>query len=163
MARFATGVTVVTFDAGGEHGGLTANAFMSVSLDPMLVLVSIRKASRFCTHVRKGDHYGVSLLTGEQREICNKYAGRPFQGSILLEEMDGIQVVAGSLAQLVAQVVDIHEVGDHLLYIGQVRTLAIASGSDPLIYFSGEFGDFRSRTGDERQSLRLFWPDMAVE
>ena len=36
MGCFATGVTVITVDYEGEVQGMTANAFSSVSLDPLL-------------------------------------------------------------------------------------------------------------------------------
>ena len=42
MGHFATGVTVITTkDKDGAPQGLTANAFMSLSLNPPLVLVSV--------------------------------------------------------------------------------------------------------------------------
>jgi len=39
MARFATGVTVMTVCVDGRPHGMTANAVTSVALDPLLVLV----------------------------------------------------------------------------------------------------------------------------
>ena len=43
---FATGVTVVTVDYEGTVQGMTANAFCSVSLDPLLVLVCVDQKAR---------------------------------------------------------------------------------------------------------------------
>ena len=45
-ASFATGVTIVsTTTKDGDHG-MTANAFMSVSLDPPLISISLDRSSR---------------------------------------------------------------------------------------------------------------------
>ena len=69
MGLFATGVTVVTYLADGVQTGMTANAFMSVSLDPPLVLVSVRANSRFNNWVRPGVRYGINFLTESQRPL----------------------------------------------------------------------------------------------
>ena len=51
MGCFATGVTIVTVDLDGEVHGMTANAFASVSLDPMLVLVCVDHTTRTHAHL----------------------------------------------------------------------------------------------------------------
>ncbi|MEZ4836496.1 MAG: flavin reductase [Caldilineaceae bacterium] len=43
LGRFASGVTVVTTVVDDKVHGMTASAFVSVSLDPPLVLVSVDK------------------------------------------------------------------------------------------------------------------------
>ena len=53
MGKFATGVTVLTTLNEGEPHGMTANAFMSVSLDPKLVVISIGHKARFLEKVTK--------------------------------------------------------------------------------------------------------------
>src|SRR5260370_33834878 len=69
MGRFATGVTVVTVshDDGYPHA-ITVNAFLSVSLDPPLVLVSSNNRSRMNTHLHIGKRYGINVLSASQRE-----------------------------------------------------------------------------------------------
>lgn len=163
MARFVTGVTVVSFNMEGEPAGLTANAFMSVSLDPMLILVSIRRASRFCTHVHIGDRYAISLLSSHQQDACDKYAGRQINRPVPLQEMDGLHVISGSIAHLVARVVDIHAAGDHQLYIGRVESLAATTDGSPLVYFNGRVGSFKEYATDQRRLLQHLWPDMAID
>jgi flavin reductase (DIM6/NTAB) family NADH-FMN oxidoreductase RutF len=162
MASFATGVTVVSYKVDGEHRGLTANAFMSVSLEPMLVLVSIRKVSRFCSAVHLGQRYGVSLLSAHQQNVCSKYAGMSADAEFPLVEMSGVQVIADSMVQLVAQVTAIHEAGDHRLYIGRIEDVSISSVRSPLVYFGGDFGDFRLRQTEISNGPRMTWPDMAI-
>src|SRR5919107_415694 len=54
MGRFATGVTVVTVGHGEHPHGMTANAFMSISLDPPLVLVSVDQRARMNQHLIEG-------------------------------------------------------------------------------------------------------------
>ena len=91
LGRFATGVTVVSaYDEGGNPRGLTANAFMSVSLDPPLVLVSLDNRSRTKPVLERAGRYGVSVLAEEQRALSDHFAGRPQEGlEIAFEQVDG--------------------------------------------------------------------------
>lgn len=140
MGQFATGVTVVTYRHDGKPAGMTANAFMSVSLNPALVLISVRNPSRFSSTVRIGDQYGVSFLRESQEGLSSHFGGRPNAavGSPFVERC-GTPLIAGALAHIVAHVVDIHEAGDHLLYIGAVEHLQLGEQARPLIFFGGKY------------------------
>ena len=80
MGLFATGVTVVTYLADGKPTGMTANAFVSVSLDPPLILISVRANSRFNEWVRHGVRYGINFLAESQRPISMHFGGSPNEG-----------------------------------------------------------------------------------
>ena len=77
MGRFATGVTVVTVGYGEHPHGMTANAFMSISLDPPLVLISVGQRARMNQHLELGVRYGVNVLSEQQEAISRHFAGRP--------------------------------------------------------------------------------------
>ena len=74
MGSFATGVTVITIDDGGEVHGMTANAFTSVSLDPMLVLVCVDHRARTHAHLQSRKRFGVNVLASHQKPISEYYA-----------------------------------------------------------------------------------------
>ena len=76
MGRFATGVAVVSFVRDGVPAGMTVNAFMSVSLSPPLVTVSVRRASSFNDHVGLGARYGVNILTEQQQHLGGHFANQ---------------------------------------------------------------------------------------
>jgi len=139
MGRFATGVTVVTTQAGGKTHGMTANGFMSVSLEPPLVVISVRCESKMISSIDQAGTYGVSVLAFEQAFLSKHFAGRPVPG---LEEpfveIDGIPMIAGAIAHIATKVVDRHVVGDHVLFVGEVTTAEHATG-DPLIFHSGSY------------------------
>lgn len=140
MGRFATGVTVLGFLRDGVATGMTVNAFLSVSLEPPLVLVSVRKASSFVKHVKVGNHCGISILSEQQRHLGPHFAGRR-EHEVKARFLDhaGVSLLEGSLAGIVARVVDIHPAGDHLLYIAEVEDLADGPDARPLIFFSGRY------------------------
>ena len=74
---FATGVTVITTLKGEQVHGMTANAFMSVSLEPPLVLISVDRRTKLCGMLHEGNHYGVSVLCETQSALSDRFAGRP--------------------------------------------------------------------------------------
>lgn len=140
MGRFATGVAVVSFLRGGQAAGMTVNSFMSVSLDPPLVLISVRRASVFVEHMRVGGHCGINILSEQQRKLGPHFANRPEKSlDVRFEGHEGTPLVAGSLAQMVARVIDIHPAGDHLLFIAEIEHLAHGPEAQPLIFFSGRY------------------------
>ncbi len=140
LGRFGTGVTVVTVQQGEEVRGITVNAFMSVSLEPPLVLVSIDKNANSHALLAESERYGVSILSEHQEAMSNLFAGR-FDKSIEVhyEYVDGFPLIHGALAHLVCRVSEAHEAGDHTLYIGQVEYLSYQNGK-PLLYFGGRYG-----------------------
>lgn len=140
MGRFATGVTVLGFLREGVATGMTVNAFLSVSLEPPLVLVSVRKASSFVKHVKVGARCGISILSEQQRHLGPHFAGRR-EREVNARFLDraGVPLLEGSLAGIVAHVIDIHPAGDHLLYIAEVEHLAEGADAQPLIFFSGRY------------------------
>jgi len=136
--RFATGITIVATEVDGEKHGMTANGFMSVSLEPPLIVVSVGKKARSHALIAQSGSYGVSILTETQQAYSNHFAGRPDENlDIPWEELDGNPVIGGTLAQMSARVVDAHEAGDHTLYIAEVTSFNYGEGKPILYYYSG--------------------------
>lgn len=141
MGRFATGVTVVSFRVDSVAAGMTANAFMSVSMAPPLVLVSVRREARLAASVRIGDRYGINVLAESQRELSAHFGGKPSDAiTNPFDEALAAPRLHGCLAYALARVVDIHGAGDHLLYIGEVEQLHCEADHAPLIFYRGTYG-----------------------
>jgi flavin reductase (DIM6/NTAB) family NADH-FMN oxidoreductase RutF len=146
LGRFATGVTVVTTVMDGKIHGMTASAFLSVSLNPPLVLVSVDRRAHLHAMLREGSRYGVSILRADQKDFSQHFAG--FGAPDLAPEFvwhDDVPLLKAALAHLVTTVVDAHEAGDHTLFIARVDHLDWADG-EPLLYFRGQYGDFQAKT-----------------
>ena len=76
LGMFATGVTVITTRVGDQIHGMTANAFMSVSLEPPLVLISVDRRTKMCTLLHEGQRFAVSVLAADQHALSDRFAGR---------------------------------------------------------------------------------------
>jgi flavin reductase len=142
MGRFATGVTVITATTNGETRGMTANAFMSGSLDPPLCVVSIAKRAHMHTFLRKSDRFGINILAEGQERIADHFAGRTIAGlHVPFARVDGIPVLAESAARILATTVASHDCGDHTLFIGHISAMT-TDDRPPLIYHAARFGAF---------------------
>jgi flavin reductase (DIM6/NTAB) family NADH-FMN oxidoreductase RutF len=139
MGRFATGITVITTEMENEIHGMTANAFMSVSLNPKLVLVSIANKAKMCNYIRQTQKYAVSFLTADQQEISMQFAGQiKEERSYEFARFHQMPVIKEALCALTCNVVAEHEAGDHTLFIGEVTEIDIKEG-DPLLFFQGKY------------------------
>src|SRR3954452_3678311 len=76
MGKFATGITVIATEVEGEIHGMTANAFMSVSLDPKLVVISIKENARMLGEIQKSKTFSVNILAENQEEVSKIFAGQ---------------------------------------------------------------------------------------
>jgi len=146
MGCFATGVTIVTVDLDGEVHGMTANAFASVSLDPMLVLVCVDHTTRTHAHLHAKKRFGINVLCAEQRAISEYYA-RPVRTHEHAEQEAGARfertrlgtpMLQGSLAYLECRLHSAQVAGDHTIFIAEVEDVVVREG-EPLLFFRGKY------------------------
>ncbi|ADV68682.1 flavin reductase family protein [Deinococcus maricopensis] len=139
LGRFASGVTVITADHGGERRGMTASAFLSVSLEPPLILVSVATTAQMHAVLDGVDRFGVSILHASQRALSNHFGGRPDSAlDIPWMDHEGLPLISGAIAQLVCRKVQVVPAGDHTLFIGEVQ-YSRYTDDDPLVYFRGQY------------------------
>ena len=140
LSRFASGVTVVTVEEDGEVHGITVSAFISVSLTPPLILVSIEKRAKSHDVLARVGRFAVSVLGAGQEAVSNYYAGwrQPGQVVELARPDMGTPVVADALAWIDCSLHEAVDAGDHTLYLGHVEGLTTRDG-EPLIYFRSRY------------------------
>lgn len=139
MGKFATGVTVVTFTHEGQFSGMTANAFMSLSVDPPMVLIAVRNQARFAASIQPGDAFGISFLREDDQAISSHFGGRPLANQQpSYAELGGAPVLEGALVQLAVRANAVHVGGDHLIYTADVEALEESDGR-PLLFYSGSY------------------------
>jgi flavin reductase (DIM6/NTAB) family NADH-FMN oxidoreductase RutF len=140
LGMFATGVTVITTLGGEQVHGMTANAFMSVSLKPPLILISVDRRAKMNGLLREGTRYGVSVLEEHQTALSDRFAGRVAEDAPepLFELVRDTPLVEGALAHLVARVVRSYWGGDHSLFLGQVEYVRYGEGT-PLLFHGGRY------------------------
>lgn len=148
VSRFASGVTVVSTFAHGIDHAMTANALCSVSLDPVLMLLSVEREARFHEAVLESGVWGVSILPSSARGVAQWLAtrGRPLHDQLdrvphHRGEITGVPLLAEALAHFELETVDTHVAGDHTLVIGHVLSAVTSDHpGDALVYYRGRFG-----------------------
>jgi flavin reductase (DIM6/NTAB) family NADH-FMN oxidoreductase RutF len=140
LGMFATGVTVITTRQGEQVHGMTANAFMSVSLEPPLVLISVDRRTKMCGLLHEGSHYGVSVLCETQASLSDRFAGRPCDDcpAPRFDVVRETPLVDGALAHFVARVERSYWGGDHSLFLGRVEYARQGPGT-PLLFHGGRY------------------------
>jgi flavin reductase (DIM6/NTAB) family NADH-FMN oxidoreductase RutF len=153
MTRLAAGVVLVTAHdpedgPNGEDVGMTATAFMSVSLEPPLVMVSVRVGSRMDELLERQPRWAVSVLSESQRHIAGRFAMRGrISDRLLFEdvpyyrgEQSGAPILGGALAIVESETEQRVPAGDHTLLIGRVLSARTPSADGgPLTYFRGRY------------------------
>jgi flavin reductase (DIM6/NTAB) family NADH-FMN oxidoreductase RutF len=146
MGRFATGITVITAGK-AEPRGMTANSFTSVSLEPPLVLVCVRRDATMHQTIIEHGSFAVSVLAAHQERIARMFANpaRP-RGTLEFATVDitrgpysGAPVLSGALAWLECKLSAVYEGGDHSIFLGEVRTLSRGTTEDALLFYGGSF------------------------
>lgn len=148
--RFASGVTVVTTRNGEHVYGVTATSFVSLSLNPLLVTVSINQHSPILPEVRESGILTVNVLAREQEDVSRYFATRGrgrsvdrFEGINTRAEATGSPVIDGSLSWFDCRVHSNIDGGDHVILVGEVVS-AGGGGGEPLLYFSGGYRELDS-------------------
>lgn len=137
MSSFATGVAVVTTELDGARFGVTVNSLTSVSLDPLVLLVCLAKASTTANMLIRRRAFVVSLLNANQEEISRRFVNRTgdrFQGVRLESRDDGLPAIADALGHISCRVISTRTVGDHVVVFGQVEGCKTNDGA-PLLYY----------------------------
>jgi flavin reductase (DIM6/NTAB) family NADH-FMN oxidoreductase RutF len=148
MGCFTTGVTIITVDDDGKVEGMTANAFASVSLDPILVLVCVSHKARTHAHIHARKRFGVNVLSEHQRKISEHYALAERDPALAEHEAGarfdrtrhGTPVLGGALAYLECRLQTTYEAGDHTIFIAEVEDVVVNEGR-PLLYFKSAYHD----------------------
>jgi 3-hydroxy-9,10-secoandrosta-1,3,5(10)-triene-9,17-dione monooxygenase reductase component len=146
FGRFATGVAVVTSAGPSGSGGMTANALCSLSLDPLLALVSFANDARTLPIVRESCCFGVNVLTSEQEELAGVFASKvpeaeKFDG-IDHHLEDGVPIIDRTLAWATCRLRELIPGGDHTIAIGEVMSMGLGGG-DPLVWYGGRYHAWR--------------------
>jgi flavin reductase (DIM6/NTAB) family NADH-FMN oxidoreductase RutF len=153
MSRLASGVTLVTAHdpeegVSGEDVGMTATAFLSVSLAPPMVLISVREGSRMDELLMRQPLWAVSVLSESQRHIAGRFAMRGrISDRLLFEDIpyyrgdaSGAPLLGGALAVIECRTAQRVPAGDHTLVVAHALSARTPSTSGrPLTYFRGRY------------------------
>lgn len=142
MRRWVTGVSIVTSAYEDQRHGMTVNSFTSISLDPPTVLVSLAMSTRTHALIRHSGAFAVTILSEEQVEVADRFAGRLPESADRFVDLDlftlstGAPFIKGGLAFIDCEVKTSVEIGHSTVFFGEVVALGHVSDAAPLAYFN---------------------------
>lgn len=149
LGHLATGVTIVTTRIDGGTHGMTANAVVSVSLNPPLILVCLDRRARMTGYVAASGRFGINLLRESQAPVSRYFARSwrsPQPPEHRFEEWAGVPYLAGSLGALSCRVAQQIDGGDHVIVIARVVGLRLDDPTGaPLLFYRGKYAALTER------------------
>lgn len=146
LGHYPTGVALVTaISAAGDPAGMIVGSFSSVSLDPPLVSFMPMRNSRSFEALRSSPHFTVNVLAHDQEDLCRKFTRRDgdrFAGVSWTPSSNGSPLLPDSVASIDCTFSTVHEAGDHLIVLGEVKALRVHRQANPLMFFQGGYGGF---------------------
>jgi 3-hydroxy-9,10-secoandrosta-1,3,5(10)-triene-9,17-dione monooxygenase reductase component len=151
MGLLPSGVAIVTCGSGADTQAVTANSLTSVSLDPLLLLISIRSDGKIRGIIESTRRFAVSILHEDQRELSTYFAaGDRSLGDDAMRELGGdvgetgTALVGDALAVIECEVQAQHTEGDHELFIGKARSIRHGDiNRRPLVYHRGDYASLQ--------------------
>lgn len=142
LGSFVTGVTVITaLDLDGQPEGITANSFGSLSLDPPLIVWSLRLKARSFETYKNATRFAVNILAQDQVDISNRFASSAphrFEGIPHRPGLGNVPLIDDCVAHLECALAHVYPGGDHVLFIGRVLRFT-STDKAPLAYGNGAY------------------------
>ncbi|MBI1802776.1 MAG: flavin reductase family protein [Chloroflexi bacterium] len=149
MRHWVTGVTVVTTSIGGETRGVTANSFVSVSLTPPLISITLAKRLYTLQDIQHSRIFAVNILSEHQQQISDRFAGTTrggldeqhdrFQGEPYHTAVTGAPILDRAVGYLDCRVVAEFDVGLNVILIGLAQAGGAQNDEHPLIYSNRQY------------------------
>lgn len=145
MRAWSAGVTIVTSVYEGETHGMTVNSFTSISLTPPLLIISLQQHTRTHEMVMKSRMFGLTILSSEQTNISDLFAGRMPEvkdriAAVKTETLvTGSPLIVGGLAWLDCRVLQTYDAGQTSLFIAEAVAARGTGSGEPLLYHNREY------------------------
>jgi flavin reductase (DIM6/NTAB) family NADH-FMN oxidoreductase RutF len=143
MGSFAAGVTVVTVCHEGRLVGTTVSAFSSVSMDPPLVMVCLKRDGRTLAALSQARTFCVNILASDQADLAHRFAKSGADDRFALTAVEagicGAPLLAGATAVVECELHAAHDGGDHEILVGRVLRVVTDETKTPLVYVRGGF------------------------
>ena len=140
MRAWTTGVTVVTAAHDGQCYGMTVNSFTSISLEPPLISVALKKLTHTHELIEKSGEFAITILSTNQGDLSERFAGKMPN---IIDRFEGVEtdkllidapLLNGGAAYFNCRAVNSIPVGENTLFIAEVIAAQGEGEGDPLVY-----------------------------
>ena len=149
--QFITNVGLITSDGPYGPDVMTAEWTHHISYSPSLIAVNIRGQDATAHNIIESKEFGVNLASEEQNvvsSICGRYSGRDVDKMAVLKGMDvkfyngnkiKTPMVSGCAMNAECKLQRYEEIGDHIMFVGEVLEITADENIKPLIYHNGKY------------------------
>lgn len=151
MRAWTTGVTVVTATHDGQQYGMTVNSFTSISLEPPLVSLALKKLTHTHELVEKSGEFAVTILAADQKEYSDRFAGKlpeikdRFEGVSTETLSINAPLLKGGIAYFNCRVVNAIPVGENTLFVAEVIAVQGEGTGEPLVYHNRVYWNLKTQ------------------
>jgi flavin reductase (DIM6/NTAB) family NADH-FMN oxidoreductase RutF len=151
MRAWTTGVTVVTATHDGQQYGMTVNSFTSISLEPPLVSLALKKLTHTHELVEKSGEFAVTILAAHQKEYSDRFAGKlpeikdRFEGVPTETLSINAPLLKGGIAYFNCRVVNAIPVGENTLFVAEVIAVQGEGTGEPLVYHNRVYWNLKTQ------------------
>lgn len=143
MGSFATGVTVITTEVAGEVHGMTANAFMSISLNPKLIAISIGESAKMLQYIKDANQFAINILSADQQMESKQFSGHlTVESEITFITYNRLPILEDALAVITCKLHSEYVVGDHTIFVGHVTGVKL-DPKEPLVFSQGKYRELK--------------------
>jgi flavin reductase (DIM6/NTAB) family NADH-FMN oxidoreductase RutF len=145
MRAWTTGVAVVTAQHDGQRYGMTVNSFTSISLEPPVISVTLKRLTHTHTLVEASKEFSITVLDAHQKEISDRFAGKI---ASIPDRFDGVQtetllipapLIKDGMACFNCRVLHALHFGENTLFVAEVIAVRGEGEGDPLVYHNRVF------------------------
>jgi flavin reductase (DIM6/NTAB) family NADH-FMN oxidoreductase RutF len=136
---FATGIAVVSLeDENQETLGMTVNSFLSVSLDPPLVLFSAGNNSRMLPYCKQDTALSINILSYAQKHISDHFAGFVnLEDRLKLKHFGDFVRIPEACAWYETRIEKLIDAGDHKLILCRIIDCERDEAAEPILFYKG--------------------------
>lgn len=146
MARFPTGVSIATSRMDGEPVGMTVSSFVSISLNPQIVMISVVNGFKLTEAIQASKSFGISILCDDQAALGAAFANRDLtqadrfsKGFFETGSALGMPILTDGVASMEMKLHEAKVVGDHTLFFGEVVDGTIKPTCHPMVYWNRDW------------------------
>ncbi len=136
---FATGIAVITIVTDqSEVVGMTINSFLSVSLDPPLVLFSAENTSNLLPFLGKDLKISIHILSEDQKSLSDYFAGNSSLTDEFNLKIEGDLInIEDAMAGYHLKIQSLIPAGDHNLVLCEIIKCWRSDHKQPIIFYDG--------------------------
>jgi flavin reductase (DIM6/NTAB) family NADH-FMN oxidoreductase RutF len=145
MRAWTTGVAIITAMYEGQRYGMTVNSFTSISLDPPMISLALKRLTHTHELVEKSGEFSVTVLASNQSDLSDRFAGKTpniadrFEGVEVEKLLIDAPLIKGGIAFFNCRVVNSTPIGENSLFVAEVIAARGQGEGDPLVYHNRVF------------------------